>query len=130
MEPGAVQIVGDAIPAPLTPQQGDAARGREISFSRERGNCPICHVLPAPDARLHGDMGPSLNGVATRLSAGQIRLRLVDGTRLNPSTVMPSYFRLDGLKRVAAAYAGKPVLTAQEVEDVVAFLMTLGTDAR
>ena len=104
------------------------ARGREIAFGRDRGNCPVCHVLPAPDERLHGDVGPSLKGVAGRLSEGQMRLRLVDGRRLNPASLMPSYYRLDGLKRVATAYAGKPVLTAQEIEDVLAYLMTLRPD--
>jgi sulfur-oxidizing protein SoxX len=112
--------VGDTILRPLTDTREDASRGREIAFDRERGNCPICHVLPALDAALHGDMGPSLRGLADRLSEGQIRLRLVDGSRLNPSTVMPAYYRVSGLKRVAAVYASKPVLAAQEIEDLVA----------
>ena len=85
-------------------------------------------MLPAPDERLHGDVGPSLMGVAGRLSEGQLRLRLVDGRRLNPASLMPSYYRLDGLRRVATAYAGKPVLTAEEIEDVLAYLMTLRPD--
>src|SRR5262245_49463444 len=105
--PGAVAIVGDAVLQPLTGKPGDAARGRDIAFSRDRGNCPICHVIPAPDAKLHGDVGPSLEGVAGRLSEGQMRLRLVDGRKVNPASIMPSYYRLDGLKRVAATYAGK-----------------------
>jgi L-cysteine S-thiosulfotransferase len=125
---GAVVVVGDSIAQPLTGTPGDAVRGREIAFGRDRGNCPVCHVLPAPDERLHGDVGPSLKGVAGRLSEGQIRLRLVDGRRLNPASLMPSYYRLDGLKRVAAAYAGKPVLRAQEIEDVLAYLVTLRPD--
>lgn len=130
VEPGAVEIVGDAVPRSLTGKPGDAGRGRETTFARERGNCPICHVLPAPDASLHGDVGPSLVGVADRLSEGQIRLKLVDGSGRNPSTVMPAYYRVGGLKRVAAAYAGKTVLTAEEIEDVIAFLMTLRADKR
>jgi sulfur-oxidizing protein SoxX len=117
--------VGDTIPQSLTAKPGDAARGREIAFSRDRGNCPVCHVLPAPDEKLHGDVGPSLVGVAGRLNEGQLRLRLVDGRRLNPAGVMPSYYRVDGLKRVATTYAGKTVLTAEEIEDVLAYLMTL-----
>jgi sulfur-oxidizing protein SoxX len=120
--------VGDAIPQSVTGRPGDAQRGREIAFSRDRGNCPICHVMPAPDEKLHGDVGPSLKSVAGRLSEGQLRLRLVDGRRLNPASIMPSYYRLDGLRRVAAAFAGKSVLSAEEIEDVLAYLMTLRSD--
>jgi L-cysteine S-thiosulfotransferase len=126
--PSGVAVVGDAVPQSLTGRAGDAARGREISFSRDRGNCIVCHMMPAPEETLHGDVGPSLRGVAGRLSEGQMRLRLVDGRRLNPASLMPSYYRLDGLKRVAAVYTGKTVLTAQEIEDVVAYLMTLRPD--
>ena len=82
-------------------------------------------MIPAPDERLHGDVGPSLSGVAGRLSEGQMRLRLVDGRRLNPASIMPSYYRVDGLTARGEVYAGKPVLTAQEIEDVLAYLMTL-----
>jgi sulfur-oxidizing protein SoxX len=123
--PGEVAVEGDSIPRSLTGKAGDAARGRAIAFDRERGNCPICHVIPAPDERLHGDAGPSLKGVAGRLSEGQLRLRLVDIRRLNPAALMPSYYRRDGLKRVATAYRGKTALTAEEIEDVLAFLITL-----
>ena len=123
--PNAVTVEGDAIPRPLTAQVGDAAQGREIAFGRDRGNCIVCHVMPAPDDRPHGDVGPSLRGVAGRLSEGQMRLRLVDGRRLNPASLMPSYHRVDGLTRVARQYTGKPVLTAREIEDVLAYLMTL-----
>jgi sulfur-oxidizing protein SoxX len=126
----AVAAVGDAIPQSLTGRPGSAARGREISFGRDRGNCIVCHAMPAPDQGLQGNVGPSLIGIAGRLSEGQIRLRLVDGRRLNPASIMPSYYRLDGLKRVSAAYAGKTVLTAEEVEDVLAFLMTLRPDEK
>jgi sulfur-oxidizing protein SoxX len=118
-------VEGDAIPRPLTATPGDSARGREIAFNRERGNCIVCHVIPAADDRGHGDVGPSLKGVASRLSEGQMRLRLVDGRRLNPASLMPSYHSVDGLTRVAKPYAGKPVLAAQEIEDVLAYLMTL-----
>jgi L-cysteine S-thiosulfotransferase len=125
-----VTVVGDAIARSLTGRPGDAVRGRDIAFGRDLGNCPVCHVLPAPDERLHGDVGPSLKGVAGRLGEGQMRLRLVDGRRLNPASLMPSYYRLDGLRRVASAYVGKPVLTAEEIEDVLAYLMTLRPDDR
>jgi sulfur-oxidizing protein SoxX len=125
-----VAVVGDTMPQSLTGKSGDAARGRDISFSRDRGNCIVCHAMLAPDERLHGDVGPSLEGVAGRLTEGQMRLRLVDGRRLNPSSLMPSYYRADGLKRVATAYAGKTVLTAEEIEDVLAYLMTLRPDEK
>lgn len=120
-----VTVAGDAILASLTGKPGDAARGRDIAFARERGNCVVCHVMPGPDERAHGDVGPSLKGVAGRLSEGQMRLRLVDGRRLNPASIMPSYYRVDGLRRVAKVHAGKPVLTAEEIEDALAYLMTL-----
>ena len=118
-------IRGDAIVEPLTGASGEASRGRTIAFDPERGNCTICHPVPGGDARAQGDVGPTLAGVGARLSAGQLRLRVVDGTRINPDTVMPPYHRVEGLKRVGPRWLGKPVLTAQDVEDVVAFLATL-----
>lgn len=124
----ALRVVGDAMPQSLTGRPGDPVRGREIAFSRDRGNCPICHVLPAEDDALHGNLGPSLKGVARRLSEGQMRLRLVDSRRLNPQSIMPPYYSLDGLKHVQAAYAGKTVLTRQEIEDVLGYLLTLRSD--
>jgi L-cysteine S-thiosulfotransferase len=119
------QIVGDAIPQSLTGSPGNAVRGRQLVFARDRGNCIACHVIPAPDEASHGNLGPSLRGVADRLNEGQIRLRVFDIRRIAPASIMPAYHRVDGLKRVAAALAGKPVLAAQEIEDVLAFLMTL-----
>jgi sulfur-oxidizing protein SoxX len=119
------EVVGDAIPRSLTGTPGDAERGRAIVLGPARGNCTICHAVPAPDERYHGDLGPSLRSVARRASEGQLRLRMVDGSRLDARSIMPAYHRLDGFRRVAAAYAGKPVLTAVEIEDVVAYLLTL-----
>jgi L-cysteine S-thiosulfotransferase len=121
----AAEVVGDAMPFALTGNPGDAVRGRQLVFARDRGNCIACHVIPAPDEASHGNLGPSLRGVADRLDEGQIRLRLVDVRRLAPASIMPTYYRVDGRKRVAAALRGKPVLAAQEIEDVLAFLMTL-----
>ena len=94
-------------------------------LSRTLGNCLLCHAMPFPAERFQGDLGPPLAGVGARLAEGQLRLRMVDSTRLNPDTIMPAYHRVDGLARVAAAFRGKPVLTAQQVEDVVAYLLTL-----
>jgi len=118
------QISGDEIPNPLTALAGDAARGREVLMSRD-GNCLLCHAAPETGARFMGNLGPPLSGVGARLSAGQLRLRIVDSQRLNAGTIMPSYYRTEGLVRVAAAFQGKPVLTAQQVEDTVAYLQTL-----
>lgn len=115
----------DALPAALTALPGDAARGSSLVRSREGGHCILCHSVPELPAREAGNIGPPLAGVGTRLSAAQLRLRVVDNAALNPATVMPSYHRTTGLQRVGAAYSGKPVLTAQEVEDVVAYLLSL-----
>jgi sulfur-oxidizing protein SoxX len=114
---------GDAIPASLA-GPGDPARGREIVAGRD-ANCVLCHVVPGTAGRTVGDLAPTLAGVASRLTAGQMRLRIVDSMRLNSDTIMPSYYRVEGLNRVAAQWRGKPILTAQEVEDVIAYLETL-----
>lgn len=119
------QIVGDAIPESLTGTRGDPAPGRAIVLDRRRGACLLCHTGPFPEERFQGTLAPDLSGVGTRWSAGQLRLRLVDATRLNPETIMPSYYRVDGLTRVGSTWAGKPILTAEQIEDVVAFLSTL-----
>ncbi|MBM3485413.1 MAG: sulfur oxidation c-type cytochrome SoxX [Alphaproteobacteria bacterium] len=118
-------VTGDAIAAPLTATPGDAARGRAIVVQRQRGLCLLCHSGPFPEERFQGDLAPSLAGAGARWSAGQLRLRLVDSRALNPTTIMPAYHRIDGLARVGPAWRGKPVLSAQEIEDVVAFLVTL-----
>lgn len=119
------EVTGDAISEPLSGQRGDAARGRAIAFDPERGNCTICHPAPGGDARTQGNVAPTLAGVAGRLAEGQIRLRLVDATRLNPQTIMPPYYRVENLHRVGEQWRGRPVLQAREIEDIVAFLMTL-----
>ncbi len=124
-EAPAYTIAGDAIPSPLTGAKGDAARGRQIIVNRQVGLCLLCHGGPFPEERFQGTIGPDLKGTAARLSEGQIRLRIVDASRVNPGTIMPAYFRTEGLTRVAPAFRGKPVLTAGEIEDVVAFLLTL-----
>lgn len=118
------EVVGDAIPAPLTAEPGDARRGRDVIAGRD-GNCLLCHAVPETGERYMGNVGPPLSGVGKRLTAGQLRLRIADAGRLNRDVIMPSYYRVHGLDRVAAAYEGKPILTAQQVEDVVAYLLTL-----
>jgi L-cysteine S-thiosulfotransferase len=119
------QIVGDAIPASLTGTDGDPARGRAIILDRRLGACLLCHSGPFPEEKFQGNLAPDLSGTGSRRSTGQMRLRLVDATRLNPDTIMPSYYRVDGLTRVGDAWRGKPILGAQQIEDVVAFLSTL-----
>ena len=118
------EIVGDAIPQSLTGKPGDPASGRAIVVKREN-TCLLCHSGPFPEQRFQGDLSPSLKGTGARWSEGELRLRLVDATRLNPATIMPSYYRLDGLTRVAPNFRGKPALTAEQIEDVVAYLKTL-----
>ena len=115
----------DAIPAPLAGLAGDASRGLAIALDRTGGNCLICHKVPVPEEPFQGELGPDLMGVGMRLTAGQIRLRLVDQSRLDPATLMPPYYRADNLVRVADRFGGQPVLSAQQIEDLVAWLVTL-----
>lgn len=115
----------DAIPEPLTGARGDPARGRAIVVDRQVGLCLLCHSGPFPEEPLQGNLAPSLAGAGSRWSDGQLRLRIVDPGRVNPATIMPAYHRTAGLVRVAPAYRGKPILSAEQVEDVVAFLTTL-----
>jgi sulfur-oxidizing protein SoxX len=115
----------DGIPASLTGSNGDPARGRAIVVDRQVGLCLLCHSGPFPEQRFMGDLAPDLAGVGARLSEGQIRLRMVDPSRANPATIMPAYLRTEGLQRVAPAFRGRAVLSAQQIEDVVAFLVTL-----
>ncbi len=118
-------VVGDAIPASLTGTTGDPARGRMIVGARQVGLCLLCHSGPFPEERFQGTLAPDLKGAGARWSEGQLRLRIVDASRLNPETIMPPYYRLQGLARVAPAFSGKPLLTAEQIEDVVAYLTTL-----
>lgn len=118
------RVDGDAIPERLAPAPGDAERGKTVVAARD-SNCLLCHAVPGAAVRVMGNVGPPLDGVGRRLSEGQLRLRIVDSLRLNRDTLMPSYYRVDGLNRVAEAWRGKPVLTAQQVEDTVAYLLTL-----
>jgi sulfur-oxidizing protein SoxX len=121
----AVAVVGDAIPASLTGATGDAARGRVIVGNRQRGLCLLCHAGPFPEEHFQGTLAPDLKGAGSRWTEGQLRLRLVDSGRLNPATIMPAYYKTDGLSRVAASFRGKPILAADEIEDVIAFLKAL-----
>jgi sulfur-oxidizing protein SoxX len=121
----APQIVGDGIPGSLTGAAGDAARGRAIVGNRQVGLCLLCHSGPFPEERFQGDLAPTLEGAGSRLSAAQMRLRLVDSGKVNPATIMPAYFKAEGLTRVAPAFRGKTLLSAGQIEDVIAYLQTL-----
>jgi len=115
----------DALPQSLTGAPGDPARGRAIVANRQVGLCLLCHSGPFPDERFQGELGPDLRGAGARWTEGQLRLRIVDSSRINPASIMPAYHRTEGLTRVTPAFRGKPILSAEQVEDVVAFLMTL-----
>ncbi|MGY4319867.1 sulfur oxidation c-type cytochrome SoxX [Bradyrhizobium sp. JR3.5] len=117
-------VVGDAIPASLTGAKADATRGRALIVERS-STCILCHSGPFPEQAFQGDLAPSLAGTGSRWSEGQLRLRLVDASHLNAATIMPSYFRVDGLTRVGASWRGKPILSAEQIEDIVAYLVTL-----
>jgi sulfur-oxidizing protein SoxX len=115
----------DGMSQPLTGARGDPARGRAIVANRQVGLCLLCHSGPFPEERFQGNLAPDLRGAGRRWSEAQLRLRIVDSSRINPATIMPAYYRTEGLTRVAPAWRDKPVLTAEQIEDVVAFLTTL-----
>jgi L-cysteine S-thiosulfotransferase len=118
-------VEGDAIATSLTGAAGDPERGREIVTNRLVGLCLLCHSGPFPEAPQQGTLAPDLKGAGTRWSIGQLRLRMVDSGQVTPGSIMPAYYRVDHLTRVAPSFRGKPVLTAAQIEDVVAFLATL-----
>jgi len=121
----AAPALAEGLPEPMTATPGDASRGRAIIADRSRGLCLLCHSGPFPEERFQGSLAPSLAGVGARLSAAELRLRLVDSRRVNPDSIMPAYHRAEGLHRVAPALRGRTLLQAQEIEDVLAFLLTL-----
>jgi sulfur-oxidizing protein SoxX len=117
-------VVGDAIPVSLTGAPGDPVRGRALIVDRS-STCILCHSGPFPEQKFQGDLAPNLAGAGDRWSEGQLRLRLVEAPRLNAATIMPSFYRMDGLDRVGPAWRGKPILSAEQIEDMVAYLATL-----
>jgi sulfur-oxidizing protein SoxX len=117
-------VNGDSILEPLTGAAGDPVRGRALILERT-STCILCHSGPFPEEKFQGDLAPNLAGAGSRWTPGQLRLRLVDAARLNPTTIMPSYYRVDGLDRVGPAWRGKPILSAEQIEDIVAYLATL-----
>ena len=125
--PSQAQVVwtGDAVQTALSSSPGDPIKGRAIVTSRQTGLCILCHAGPFPEERFHGNLAPDLRLSIANLSAGQLRARLVDPSQSSPNTIMPAYFRIDHLQRVAPQFAGKTVLTGQEIEDVLAYLLTI-----
>ncbi len=121
----ALTVEGDRIATSLTGTPGDALRGKALMGNRQVALCVLCHAGPFGDDRFQSGIGPNLAGVGSRLAEGQIRLRVVDARRLNPAGVMPSYYNTEGLERVAAPFQGRPILSAEQIEDVVAYLATL-----
>jgi L-cysteine S-thiosulfotransferase len=116
------------LPEPLTATPGDAERGRAIAASRQQGLCVLCHAAPLPDPHLQGNLGPDLAGVGARLTVQQLRARLLDPRGANPESIMPAYGTLPAtqqLQRVPASLQGRPLLTPQQIEDVVAWLASL-----
>jgi L-cysteine S-thiosulfotransferase len=123
----ALVVVGDGAPQPLTDSAGDASRGRATVINRQQGLCLLCHSGPQAfaDVRDQGNLASNLEGAGSRWTAAQLRLRVADARRLDPAGLMPSFYRSQGLHQVGKTWLGKTVLSAQEIEDVVAFLQTL-----
>lgn len=120
------QVTGHAILEPLCGLHGDERRGRAIVADSGRGNCIACHVLPLEDVAVYGTIGPPLNTVGGRYDEGQLRIRVTDTRQINPMSIMPGFYRHPSLiNRPGKRYLGRTFLTAQQVEDVVAYLKTL-----
>ena len=116
---------GMSIEKSLTGKPGDAKKGRALSINRKKGNCLACHQMPIPEQPFHGNVGPELVDVGANYSAGELRLRLVNSKVINEDTIMPAFYRNDGYNRVLKKFKGKTILSAQEVEDIIAYLLTL-----
>ena len=118
-------IVNGAIEKSLTGKPGNSINGKKIAIKRKKGNCLACHAMPIPDQQFHGEVGPDLSGVASRYSAGELRARIVNPKLINASTIMPAFLKSQGLHRSLDKFKGKTILSAQEIEDVISYLMTL-----
>lgn len=127
-EPAPFTIVDNVIAEPLQGRIGDVSRGRAIVANRQIGLCLLCHAAPIREERFQSNLSVDLAGIGNRTSAGQLRMRLVDARKLNPATIMPSYYRVDNLTRVTPAQQGRTIFSAQQIEDVVAYLQTLRDD--
>ena len=114
-----------SMPRPPGVTPGDPDRGRALVADRQQGLCLLCHSAPVGDARQQGNLAPPLAGVGGRLDEGQLRLRIHDSRRVNPESLMPAYGVADPAPRVAPAWRGRTIFSAQQIEDVVAWLVTL-----
>lgn len=121
----AQSIQGDSISESLSAAPGDPLRGRAIVASRQTGLCLLCHSGPFPEERFQGNLAPELKASVARLNAPQLRARIVNAAHFNPQTIMPAYYQTSHLNRVAPKFAGQTILSGQEIEDVISFLMTL-----
>ena len=118
-------IIEDTLPTPLTETPGSAARGEAVFINRSQGHCVICHQVAGLGIPFQGNAGPSLTDAGSRLSPEQLRLRIVDYQLIRDDTLMPSYYRIHDLYQVEEASLGEPILTAQDIEDLVAYLSAL-----
>ena len=118
-------VDGTSIPKSLTGKPGDPTNGRKLAIHRKKGNCLACHHMPIPEQQFHGDIGPDLAGVASRYSEGELRLRLVDPKVVNEDTIMPAFYKDSGFTATLKSFKGKTIISAQDVEDIIAYLMTL-----
>lgn len=122
----AYEVVDGTIPKSLTGTPGDPVAGREVMVDRRLGNCVACHTAGVfSDQQWHGEVGPPLDGVADRWDEASLRMIIVNAKAVYDGTIMPAFYRNDGFNRVAPKFAGKTIMSAQQVEDVVAYLMTL-----
>lgn len=117
-------VVDDTIPVSLTGVPGDPVKGKKLSVNRKKGNCLACHAMPIPEQQFHGEVGPDLSGVGSRMTQAELRLRLVNSKALNPDTIMPAFHKV-ALNRVLKKFKGKTILGAQEIEDIIAYISTL-----
>ena len=124
-EQQALRIVGDALVVPLSGITGSVEKGGRIFAARDGGHCVLCDQIKGLDTPFQGNIGPALSGIGDRLSPAQIRLRIVDASMLNPQTIMPSYYRAEGLHRVDERYEGRTALSGAQIEHLVAYLAQL-----
>ena len=120
------KVVNGTIPKSLTGKSGNAAKGEKLTINRKKGNCLACHAISALAKQpFHGNVGPPLNGVGNRLTAAEIRMRIVNPKAVNPNTIMPAFYKSDGFHRLQKKWKGKTIIGAQDVEDIVAYMLTL-----
>ena len=120
------KIVDDSsIPKSLTAKPGNPKKGRKLAIHRKKGNCLACHKMPIPEQQFHGEIGPNLAGVGSRHSAGELRLLIVNPKVVNEDTIMPAFYKNTGFNAVLKKFKGKTVISAQDVEDIIAYLLTL-----